>query len=173
MNENLISAKEDAKQNLNNIQDWIKAADTKFSILLGVVAVLFGLTTVIFKSLPYIANNEFSATVFFVALFTVLYILSTVTTLLICLIGLFSRLKPNQDSCLYFGCIANKNLSVFKQSILSQTEEEKLDDLLNQIHINSIIANKKMKLFNYAIVSAIILLVSTMLSLIMLYGVLQ
>lgn len=64
MNENLISAKEDAKQNLNNIQDWIKAADTKFSILLGVVAVLFGLTTVVFKSLPYIANNEFSATVF-------------------------------------------------------------------------------------------------------------
>ena len=85
MNENLISAKEDAKQNLNNIQDWIKAADTKFSILLGVVAVLFGLTTVVFKSLPYIANNEFSATVFFVALFTALYILSTVTTLLICL----------------------------------------------------------------------------------------
>lgn len=173
MKDNASITKNYAENTLKDIHGWIKSSDTKFSILLGVVAVLFGLTTEVFKSLPYIANNEFSATVFFVALFTALYLLSTVTTLLICLIGLFSRLKPNRDSCLYFGCIANKNLSVFKQSILSQTEEEKLDDLLNQIHINSIIANKKMKLFNYAIVSAIILLVSTMLSLIMLYGVLQ
>lgn len=173
MKDNVPIVKKDAENTLKDIHGWIKSSDTKFSILLGVVAVLFGLTTVVFKSLPYIANNDFSATVFFVALFTALYILSTVTTLLICLIGLFSRLKPNRDSCLYFGCIANKNLSVFKQSILSQTEEEKLDDLLNQIHINSIIANKKMKLFNYAIVSAIILLTSTTVSLLMLYSVLQ
>lgn len=173
MNENLISAKEDAKQNLNNIQDWIKAADTKFSILLGVVAVLFGLTTEVFKILPYAAENTFSVKIFFAVLFWVVYVLSSLSTVIICLSGLFSRMKtPKTNSMLYFGNIANQELNEYKFNMLATTEEEKLDDLLNQIHINSRIAEKKMKLFNCAVVSTVILITSTTLSLIILFGIL-
>lgn len=173
MKDNVSITKNDAENTLKDIHGWIKSSDTKFSILLGVVAVLFSLTTEIFKILPYAAENTFSVKVFFAVLFWVVYVLSSLSTLIICLSGLFSRMKtPKTNSMLYFGSIANQELNEYKFNVLATTEEEKLDDLLNQIHINSRIAEKKMKLFNCAIVSAVILITSTILSLIFLFGIL-
>ena len=89
----------------------------------------------------------------------VLYILFIVLSIGIIFWGLYKLIKVliptlqtkfnlKKPSHIYFGSIANFNSSVeFKKSLNDTTEEELIDDLLNQVYINSIICINKFKNF--------------------------
>ena len=55
----------------------------------------------------------------------------------------FPRTTGPEGSNIFFGAIASKELSDFKVQILKQTEEEYIEDLIDQCHRNAQIADRK------------------------------
>ena len=66
------------------------------------------------------------------------------------MLAIIARIKnPNNfQSILFFGSIATMKLLDYKTKVNSMNQQEILEDLGEQIHINSMICNKKAKYYN-------------------------
>ena len=146
-------SKEDMYKNLEIINQWINNSDSKTSIVLGLVGILL---TIIFtnstmvKTLLDIIKNLINN----VSFSDVLYLLLLGYTIFICFYGLWllirvllPTLKMNKKeikSYMYFGSVSNyATFKDFKDELENASDEDIIDDLLNQIYQNSIICNKK------------------------------
>lgn len=161
-----------AQSILSEINNWVKHADTKTSILLGFIAIFIGLSTTIFNSLNTIMEGNFNiAYVVFLIIFISIYILLSCGSIIFCLLSLLARLKidkfNNTNSIIYFGNIVSESIEDYKSHCNSITEEELIDDYLTQIYINSNIAKRKYKFFNIALIFACSLLFITLILLLM------
>lgn len=58
MNNKSCYTKEDAYQTLNLINEWTRSSDTKTSILMAFISILFGFTLTAFDAITYIKNSD-------------------------------------------------------------------------------------------------------------------
>lgn len=150
--------KEDVYKNLDNIISWINNSEVKASIALGLFGVII---TVLFTNDSLIKKyaDLFKEVIKNVNFSDVLYILFIILSIGTIFLGLYKLIKVliptlqtkfnlKKPSHIYFGSIANFNSSLeFKESLNDTTEEELMDDLLNQVYINSIICMNKFNNF--------------------------
>lgn len=135
---------------LNKIQSWIKAADQKISILLGLQGVTITLLTK--EIIDWIRINDLtlnSPVLFSISIgsFCVGY------SIFLCVKALTPSIKRNgrKKSLLFFGDISSISLTEYKDSVVKTTKSEYYDDLLEQIHTNSEIAMLKYTNFKHSI----------------------
>lgn len=131
-----------AAENLSRVVSWIDNYDTKASVLLGVVIGMAGIsaamapppdTWTLRSALAALATGSL-----------------VIMTLMFVHLGNYPRLKRRSDSLLYFGAIAAQEATEFKTAFLSAKVEDHLDDLLNQCHLISEIADAKFNWLRYS-----------------------
>lgn len=144
---------EEAFNLLNRIDAWIRNCDTKFSILLALLGIFFGLTINVFSTFTELVNiiNAWDETIkmdkivcatccVLVLVYIVLIILCTIFSI----IGINAKLKNATKNPLFFGNIAKyKNLREFEKNVKNLTKEEYISLLNEQIYTNSKICTKK------------------------------
>ena len=144
---------DDAYRSLDNINSWIINSDTKASIVLGLLGVLF---TIIFSNSDFInilnkLINEIFNDIMFCDIF---YLIIMFFSLVLFINGIYNlilvlipKLKLNinkRKSILYFGDICSfESVNEFKYKVYHTKKGELLDDVLNQVYINSNICTKK------------------------------
>lgn len=148
--------KENLLNRLDRTLEWIKASDTKTSIILAGIGIFFTIFTTdyivniikaIFISL--VKNINFSNMLFFLLFSISVWLLFYGT---FCLIkALIPRLEKDNvadegrpvDSLYFFETIAKNNYQQFRDKIYSVTKEEEIEDLLSQIYVNAKICTFK------------------------------
>lgn len=153
-------SKDDLYKNLDITNSWINNCDTKASIMIAFLGfTLFELikNTSYIDSISKIFNNSIKNFNFS----DCLYLLFLVSSFILILIGLYKLIKvliPSlennkkisvQPSFLYYGYISSIERLEYNELIKNATEEEIIDDLINQNYINSKICYKKFNNFKY------------------------
>lgn len=154
---------EDARDTLDRIIGFIGNCDTKASVILGILGVI--LTIIITDS--FLTNFYIVIQVAMTSgtTLSVFFLISLIVTLIVFLIGilfivssLVAKVSPSKkDSKIYFADIAlNSNCNIYKKKVINQTEFDKIEDLIIQIHINSVICTRKYKRYNRGLVFVLI-----------------
>lgn len=124
-----------AENNLQRKLDWISRHDTRIGFATGVSIGMLGILATACASitnwcvLSYIIFGLSGALLF--------------ASLIVIYFSQYPKTKSKNDSLLFFGTIAILKLEEFKKRFKQMNEEEYLDDLLSQIHVNAEILNKK------------------------------
>jgi hypothetical protein len=143
---------------LDRVIGFINNCDNKASIVLGgmvaILAIIFSgegvkkivdtVSAILFSASGKPSTGE------------VVYLVLLIASLALLIIGLvylmltiIARTKTSGSSAIYFGHIAQlKDATSYKERILSSTKQELLEDILNQIYINSSICSFKYKHYN-------------------------
>ena len=145
--------KEDLYKNLDIINQWINNSDNKAAIILGLVGILL---TIIFTNGNVLSQTvKIMKEIFLNINFSdILYLIFFLGSICVCILGLYAlirvliptlKMKTNRTkSYIFFGSIASYfSFKEYKEDLLKITEEDILDDLLNQVYQNSIICNEK------------------------------
>jgi len=139
------------ESNLNRVQEWIRAADNKVSILLAIEGIL--ITLILSDSmLAYvktIQQNSFTITILIGSL-VFLFVSSYKATLTI--VPRLSR-KNMKASLLFFGSISTMELKDFDKKIKEMDEKQYINQIIEQIHISSIIASSKHHNFKDSVIA--------------------
>jgi hypothetical protein len=137
--------------------DWIKACDTKASIVLAVVGIfltaitaehsmkMFGeiaaaiITNINLSNILYIALMAWAFSVFTNGTYNLIRVLTP---------RLFKETSTNkeintEDSFYYFESIAKKQFADYKLKVNGRSVTEEIDDILGQIYVNASIATEK------------------------------
>lgn len=153
---NQVYTKEDAYQTLVMINTWISNIDTKVSFALALEGVLIGF--IFSKGLPSALKivSEVSklqelngGEIIGAILVCLLYVVSFISILFF-MLAIIARIKNtnNVQSAFFFGSIAKMKILDYKTKVNNMSEQEVLEDLLEQLHTNSMICNKKAKYYN-------------------------
>jgi hypothetical protein len=145
--------KDDSYQKLEMINQWINNSDSKSSIVLGLVGIFF---IIVFTNTSFINNileiiKKISEHIIFS---DVLYIMFFIVLVIFRIYGIWALIKVlvptiklknvKIKSYLLFESIAQySNYKEYKDEYLKVSDDDIIDDLLNQIYQNSIICNKK------------------------------
>lgn len=153
--------KEDLYKNLDIINQWINNSDNKAAIILGLVGILL---TIIFTNGNVLSRTvKIMKEIFLNINFSdILYLIFFLGSICVCIFGLYALIKVliptlkmktyRTKSYMFFGSIASYfSFNEYKEGLLKSTEEDILDDLLNQVYQNSIICNKKFVNFSKGI----------------------
>lgn len=145
--------KEELYKRLDNINQWINNCDTKASVILGAIGILVTIAFTnsdIVRYMIKILFNCFNKVIFsdiLYFLFLTFFSIMTVYGIFLLLKVLIPTLKMkgnNHKSYLYFGSIAKYDGYLeYKKDLLDASENDIIDDLLNQIYQNSLIATNK------------------------------
>ena len=123
-----------AEKRLDRLLDWVSRSDTKFSVVLGVDTGMLG----------FLATSTPAGPVPLSALvFAALSVLLLAFSLFFVYRGTYPRTKGPGGSLVYFGSIAKKDREGVKDTFRSRTLEDHLDDMLDQVHRNSEIVDRK------------------------------
>ncbi len=125
---------EAAEKRLDRLLDWISRSDTKFSIILGVDTGMLGALATFAPAGPVSVRAMVVASASIALL---------VASLIFIYRGTYPRTKGPGGSLVYFGSIADEDLGDLKERFRACGAEDHLDDLLEQIHRNSEILNRK------------------------------
>ena len=120
---------------LDRLLDWVSKTDTKFALLVGIDTAMLGTLS----GFASAARPSSAVHIFVAALAATLLCLS----LLAVGVGTFPRTRGPEGALIYFGSIARKGASEFKERFRSRTPDHHLDDVLGQVHRNSEIVDKK------------------------------
>lgn len=131
---------QDYQNQLLNINEWIKVADQKISILIAVIA---GLTGLFKEQLIGLFTNSQSLENPFYTITLVAWIVTLSWMLGKLLFALSPKIKNLGKSPLFFGSIAKKSRKSFTSSIKKIDTIRYEDALIEQIHTNSVIASTK------------------------------
>lgn len=153
--------KEDALNLLNRIDSWIGNCDTKFSILLALLGIFFGLTINIFSSFTKLKSiiNSWNESVEFYKVIIIIcsllvftYIILIILCTIFSIIGMNAKINNTTYNPLFFGNIAKyKNINEFENNVTNLTEEEYVSLINEQIYTNSKICTKKYKYYKKAL----------------------
>jgi len=149
---NSAYTKEDAYKTLERNISWINSADSKASIMIGVIGFIFGGSSSILN--PSRIQSLLDANTFWPLLLGIVIgvlvlvslgsFLATIVFLVLVLVG---RTTPPTDrpkkNFLFFNDISKSNYPEFASMTSKLTKDEFFDDLNSQIHITSKIATKK------------------------------
>ena len=169
--------KDEAYFILNRIDGWIHNCDTKFSILLALLGIFFGLTINIFKcfkNLHMLINcwNDYSnlvkATVIISNLFVIIYVVLIVLCTIFSFLGINAKIKNKNDNILFWGNLSKyKDIKEVNKNFSKLTEDEYLKLLNEQILTNSIICTKKYINYKKALLCLFVAILFAILSIIM------
>ena len=160
MDENNVKlSKDDLNQALDRTNEWIENCDTKASIVLGGIGVVFG----ILLASDYVKkiSEIFNAMIKKSNCWSCLYMFLCVVAIGAIFVGTFFIIKvlvPKintsiystkgiiSDSIIFFGTIAkNETFQDYKTKIDAYSESDLLNDIKSQIYICSMICDKKFK----------------------------
>ncbi len=164
---NKAYTKDDAERLLVDIHNQIQHADNKASVLLAFLGIIVGLTLNAFLALKQVDfTNEIAVSVF-VVIFFIFYLLSLIASLIFEIIVLTARYDISkfrqhgiEKQVFYFGYIGKIGYKKFKADLENLSEEDILQEINSQIVVNSYIANKKYKFFNWALACSVAVLIS-------------
>ena len=149
---------ETAFHTLDSILDSISKCDTKISYLLSAMSLvtIFEFNLIDFRFFKEHIFNDATFISVIVGLFFAVGAISTFISIFLATYSLNPKLKPlsesnglETNSILYFGTISKMSFSKFQGKCKSITVEDQYHDILSQIYINSVIANKKYRLLHY------------------------
>lgn len=132
------------KYTYDNINSWINNVDNKISILLAFLVAIMGYV--------FSINNEiYQKNIQFFIIFVVIILL--VCGCLLCIFVLKGRVKSkiNYTSMIFFGSISRMDRKEYFDRSEKSNEKLLINDIKNQVYINSCICSKKFKLYNLAL----------------------
>jgi hypothetical protein len=140
---NLTTKIEQAESNLQRKLDWVERHDTRIAFVAGISLAMLGVlatassSVVLWSSCMYVTFG-LAASLNFISL--ILIYLSQ-----------YPKTESLNSSLIFFGTIATLRCDDFKKKFKEMNEEEYLDDLLSQIHINSKILSGKFNYLKYSL----------------------
>ena len=161
---------EEAKATLERINSWINNCDTKAGAILALLGVILtlvmtneGLSACYEIASKAMANRTFSdifyLIIWFVSFACLIFGLYRLISALFATINSekYKQAKLETDSRIFFGFIgATPTYQEYRDKFAEMTIAEYTNDLLSQVYINSLIANKKFKNYNQGLKYAII-----------------
>lgn len=144
-NENTERKIQRAETSLLRKLNWISRHDTRIAFVTSISIAMLG---VLARTSATIA--QWNASLYVVFGLTVL-LLSTCLALIYC--SQYPKTESRNLSLSFFGTIAPMKLDEFQKRFKERSEEEYLDDLLCQIHINAEILSKKFHYLKWALIS--------------------
>jgi len=145
---------------LNRVSEWIQFSDKKTAFLSAFYSVIFGL---VFSQ----KESIFQHIIIYQKWITCFYafiLLGVVVSFIVGIFFLFKSVYPRlknlftDKSLFYFGHIANMKFVDYSEEIKKLTEDEAKKQIIEQIYINSIIADQKMENVQKSIKSLIVLI---------------
>jgi hypothetical protein len=160
-----MSVKDELKIVSVNVNDWLKFAETKNTVLLTVNGAGFFVLLQIFnseKKLPDIISKSLWIFAFFLLVSILIHLFSLLPNIAKHHYGRGNILDPNQENLLFFGSIAKYTAPNYlkaiylhyEQQIITTYDEHELD-LAEQIVINSKITARKFNLFKQGLYCSI------------------
>lgn len=155
------------EKSLQRIHEWIRSADQKVSIFLTFEGVLFGFLFSPIKQ--FIGSNIKNLSEIFI-IFLIISIVCFADSLIKLCSSLVSRTKNSgKKSISFFGDIASLDKEKFIKEIKKCDSSRIADDLIEQIHISSKIADKKHNLFQESLGLLFVSLISLVLAFVWFY----
>ena len=153
--------KNDLEYIFSNINSWINNVDNKVSIFIGIQTAVLSL--IFLRTFDWFVSNFFSMTLTEMVV-SFIGFLMLIVSLYYSLRGLFPSVKAsdNNSGLMFFGEISNCSLEKYKKLIASANEKEYQDELVEQIHTNSLIASVKFSSYKRSVlffVTGLIILV--------------
>ena len=158
---------------LDRVDMWIGSCDNKLGILMGIIGVVLTICItsdsvnsffVFIKNLYVrVVGSKDAQAALFLFLVGIAVVLWAVAVYYL-VKALFARINTedfkqeqlHNESNIFFGSISARKYKDFKKSFLSQTNDDKISDVLSQIFINSNIAQIKHKYYNKGLFIVII-----------------
>lgn len=158
MNNRDINTKiQEAQALLEMINGWISNIDTKISLALAFDGILIGIICsnisdidLVFK---FTEENNIKNTIDTILI--VLIILLLIISIIKLLSAIIASIHNTNDSIIFFGSIAKKDLNTYKSRFSAASQDDVLNNLIEQIHTNSVICTEKVKRYNEGIKAAI------------------
>lgn len=143
--------KDELENNLNRVHEWIRGADNKVSILLALEGII--ITLLISDSISSVISDlryGCWSTILLIAGLVFLFVSAYKA-----IMAIIPRLKRGKKplSLLYFGDVACMDLQSYEEKMRKMSEKDYEDQLLEQIHISSVIASSKHKHFRDSIIA--------------------
>ncbi len=123
------------EKELTRLLTWIQTADSRISLILPVTTVMLGALAAL---APPMADWSILS-----SLTTSIAVIFLVLSISCIAFASFPRTNGIKGSLLYFGGINSLELSQYKKRINQLTEDDYLDDLVNQCYVNAQIAEAK------------------------------
>lgn len=147
---------------MDRTDEWINSCDNKLSILLGICGVVLTVCITsesISKGYTFIketvlkGNTVYSCLFILACLITAIFYMKSIYHIVNALLARvdsdkFKQEELTQQSNLFFGTISSRKYKEYKSDFLNNTPEERLNDILSQVYINSSIAQLKHKQYN-------------------------
>lgn len=155
-NDEKVKKKEDLLDRLDRILEWIRACDTKASILLAIIGLIMTIFSseffftkyklIIKSNLEFFDFSKFSF-LFVLGIFSILFLFGIICLVLELNPSMMSKKNANKDinSLYFFASIEKKELAQFKQEILDVSIDSDIEDISTQIFINAKICTTKYK----------------------------
>lgn len=146
---------------MNRTQQLIELCDQKTELLLVIYGIMIPLlinnNVIIEKLIKLVKTTQIN--IYSVLTFVVLI---SLTYSIYNIIQVFKARTDNKlnDSIIYFKDISNKDFTNFKKTIVNMDFKELIDDIIQQIYVNSVICNKKYVHFDKALHSFVFFIIS-------------
>lgn len=167
--------KDDAYNILGIINGWINNSDAKSSFAIAFASALFGIVlnnnsiyNLFQKFYDSLIKSNVNIWIFFNFIIVSILLLCNLTSIILLLLSLKGTIKNNTEhlSVSYFGHISKMGKQDYIAKVINMSENDFVEDLLEQIHINSVICNRKITLYNYGlkvlVISTIIYFIALM-----------
>ncbi len=150
------------EKELARLLGWIQVADSRIALVLPLTTAMLGALSVLAPdidkwTMPSAITSSFA--LFFLIL-----------GLAFCALASFPRVNGPKGSNIFFRGIDSRELDQYKQAVNDFSQEEYCDDLINQCHINSKIANTKFTWVRRAMVCMFLSFVPWAISIYLLYS---
>jgi len=122
--------------NLDRQLSWIRATDSK-------LALAFALNTGMLGVLAAVSPKQACAWDVAPAIFASFAAAFALASLVCLTFASFPRTEGPRGSLVFFGGIAQRTATQFKEAVAALSDESYIDDLANQCHRNAEIANRK------------------------------
>jgi hypothetical protein len=140
--------KQRAEKSLSQMIDWIGRHDSRSAGLMGITVAMMGALSAATPSIKqWNGLFIFVLTLCAVGFGNVLYQLMR---------GQIPRMRPGRPSLSFFGSVAAMPQDEFRERFVKLTEEEYLDDILNQCYVNARILRSKFRCLKRGLVSLLL-----------------
>jgi len=151
---------------LQNVNDWLRFADTKAGALLTTIGVIL---TLIYTNANAVYDAVYKDSL--ILSLAIIFAIALMFSAFFCFSTLFSRLKKSakdEMSSIFFKDVAEVEIDEYKEKagVIISDDDQLSDELQDQIFENSVIASLKFSKFNNALKSFVVMGITIVLILI-------
>jgi hypothetical protein len=141
-------ARERAEKSLSQMIDWIGRHDSRSAGLMGITVAMMGALSAATPSFKqWNGLLMFALAVTAAGFIVVLYQLMR---------GQIPRIRAGKPSLSFFGAVAHMPHDEFRSRFLAMTEDEYLDDVLNQCYVNARILRSKFRCLKRGLIALLV-----------------